>query len=81
MTHTQRNDPSKKKECRNKDECIICTGSDPGACRVTGVSHKINCSGPTSELAEDQVKCKYERAVRNTSALWKHYICLSVGLL
>ena len=57
--HLQKNDPFKKKECRNKDERIICKGSDPGACRDPGVSYKINCSGPTSGFAKDQEQCKF----------------------
>ena len=57
IRHLQRNDPFKKKECRNNDECMICSGSDPGACRDTGVSYKISCS---SRLVDDQGRGKYE---------------------
>ena len=38
IRHLQRNDPFKKKECRRKDECMICTGSGQCACRGPGVS-------------------------------------------
>ena len=39
---------------------MICSGTDPGACRDTGVSYKISCSMPTSGLVEDLGSCKYE---------------------
>ncbi len=41
----QRNDPFKKKECRNAATCMVCTGEKPGACRESGVTYEIKCRG------------------------------------
>ena len=39
---------------------MICSGTDPGACRDTGVSYKISCSRPTSGLVKDLGSCNYQ---------------------
>jgi len=82
----QKNDPFKEKPCSKKDNCFVCRGPNPGNCRDTGVTYKINCSG----------ECKYEytgqtgqnaftrgkkheseyKAMNEESALWKH--CVNV---
>jgi len=54
----QKNDPFKTKECRNKNECMICSGSNPGSCRDSGVTYRINCMG--NQLENDEERCDSE---------------------
>ena len=55
-----RNDPFKKKECRNKEECMICSGSNPGGCRDSGVTYRINCLGNRLDDPEQQCGGEYK---------------------
>jgi len=82
----QRNDPFKTKICMDRNNCIVCSGPNPGSCRDTGISYKINCSGgcdfeytgQTGMNAYTRGK-KHEQdyvAKRETSCLWKH--CVNV---
>ena len=57
IRHLQKNDPFKTKICRNKRECMVCSGSNPGACRDTGVSYRINCLANESE---EGMECKFQ---------------------
>ena len=41
----QKNDPFKTKTCRNREECMVCSGSKPGGCRDSGVTYRIDCLG------------------------------------
>ena len=44
----QRNDPFKKKNCRDARQCMVCEGGDGeegGDCRESGVTYKIKCLG------------------------------------
>lgn len=82
----QRNDPFKNKTCDNRDKCLVCSGPNPGSCRETGISYKINCSeeceyvytGQTGQNAYTRGKKHEEdyKAKRENSALWKH--CVNV---
>ena len=56
----QRNDPFKKKECRNKEECMICSGSNPGGCRDSGVTYRIECLGNQTDNPEVQCGGEYK---------------------
>ena len=51
----QKNDPFKKKACRNQKDCMVCSGSNPGACRDSGVTYQINCLGKNSE--DPEIEC------------------------
>ena len=44
----QRNDPFKKKSCRDAQRCMVCkgeNGEEGGDCRESGVTYKIKCLG------------------------------------
>ena len=62
----------------------MCSGPNPGSCRETGISYKINCSeeceyvytGQTGQNAYTRGKKHEEdyKAKRENSALWKHCV-------
>ena len=54
----QKNDPFKTKECRNKEGCMICSGNNPGSCRDSGITYRINCLG--NRLEDEDEKCDSE---------------------
>ena len=79
----QRNDPFKKEGCRDKEHCMVCSGSSKKACRETGVTYKINCLGCKDVYTGETGKNGYTRGVkhvddfmneRETSAMWKHCV-------
>ena len=43
IRHLQRNDPFKGKMCADREKCLVCSGPNPGNCRETGVSYRIDC--------------------------------------
>ena len=55
----QKNDPFKRKTCRNQTECMVCSGSNPGACRDSGVTYQINCLGKNSDTPETDCGAMY----------------------
>ena len=55
----QKNDPFKSKECRDKERCMVCNGNNPGSCRDSGVTYRINCMGQRSENQEEQCDSIY----------------------
>ena len=55
----QRNDPFKEKACRNQTDCMVCSGSNPGACRDSGVTYQINCLGKSSDDPETDCGAVY----------------------
>ena len=86
IRHLQRNDPFKEKICVDNDKCLVCSGMNPGGCRDTGISYKINCTeeceyeytGQTSTNGYTRGRKHEEdyKAKRDESALWKH--CVNV---
>ena len=86
IRHLQQNDPFKEKMCDSKETCLVCTGPNPGNCRDTGVTYRIDCSddcnykytGQTGKNAYTRGK-KHDqdyKAKGDNSALWKH--CVNV---
>ena len=72
--------------CADREKCLVCSGPNPGNCRETGVSYRIDCpdecsyeyTGQTGLNAYTRGK-KHDqdyKAKRDESALWKH--CLNV---
>ena len=55
----QKNDPFKTKECRDKERCMVCSGNNPGSCRDSGVTYRINCMGQHPEHQEEQCDSEY----------------------
>ena len=55
----QKNDPFKRKECRNKEQCMVCTGKNPGSCRDSGVTYRINCMGQHDEIINQHCESVY----------------------
>ena len=41
----QKNNPFKRRTCRDAQRCMVCKGNEGGACRESGVTYKINCLG------------------------------------
>ena len=86
IKHLQKNDPFKEKSCANEKNCFVCRGPNPGGCRETGVTYKINCSdgckyeytGQTGQNAYTRGNKHKEEfgAMKEESALWKH--CVNV---
>ena len=86
IKHLQKNDPFKEKMCDDREKCLVCSGENPGGCRDTGISYKINCTeeceyeytGQTSNNGYTRGKKHEEdyKAKREDSALWKH--CVNV---
>ncbi len=86
VRHLQRNNPFKEDICTVKEKCLVCSGPNPGSCRETGVSYRIDCCGECTYVYTGQTGLNaYTRgkkhdqdykANRDESALWKH--CVSV---
>ena len=82
----QRNDPFKKKICSDANNCLVCSGGEPGGCRDSGVGYKIKCTGECSYAYTGQTgQNAYTRGnahiddynkKKEDSALWKH--CVNV---
>ena len=79
----QKNDPFKTKTCRNREECMVCSGSKPGGCRDSGVTYRINCLGCKGVYKGETGKNGFSRGKkhhddyvnkRDVSAMWKHCI-------
>ena len=55
----QKNDPFKKKSCRDAQWCMVCrgengNGEEGGDCRESGVTYKIRCLGQKEGNPEEQ---------------------------
>ena len=53
-------DPFKTKTCRNRENCVVCSGSNPGGCRDSGVTYRINCLGDKLENPESKCGGEYK---------------------
>ena len=45
----QKNNPFKRRTCRDAQRCMVCKANEGGACRESGVTYKINCLGERVE--------------------------------
>ena len=81
----QRNDPFKQKKCLAED-CFVCTGRIPGACRDSVVTYDITSNGQCeyeyngqtgqNAYTRGKVHIKDLEKKKEDSALWKH--CVNV---
>ena len=55
----QKNDPFKVKECRDKERCMVCSGNNPGSCRDSGVTYRIDCMGQHFENENEECDSVY----------------------
>ena len=80
----QKNDPFKEKTCTDAENCLVCSEKQPGGCRNSGVTYKIECNGDCSYEYDGQTGqnaytrgCSHQEDFneeRDDSVLWKHCV-------
>ena len=85
----QKNDPFKESICSKKEKCMVCSNSDGGNCRKTGINYEINCLGNCQYTYNGQSGHNgFTRGLkhhddyihkREKSSLWKHVIAEHEG--
>ena len=86
----QKNDPFKRKECKDDQKCMVCSKGDTGGCRESGVTYQISClsnietgNGCGSIYVGETGRNGYSRGLqhqddyrhqRDSSVLWKHCV-------
>ena len=76
----QKNDPFKEEECNDRESCLLCSTTQKGNCRATGIIYAIKCSEECPFVYHGQTSHNaYKRGLKHTEdlnqrrdRLWKH---------
>ena len=76
----QKNDPFKEAECHDRESCLLCSTTQNGNCRATGIVYDINCGEECPFVYHGQTGHNaYKRGLKHIDdlngkrdRLWKH---------